>query len=268
VSLFWSGLHEVEVGFKTGSHLLAGSRHHFVSAYTVVNTKTVPVAGFRASYVLRNFLDERGDGRPAVRRIACMQENEDTSQWFYKMPTGKRGPIATSSLVEMLRACAIPADSAVWRYGMETWMPAADVAELVAAGFNPSAVVHGPRAHARWQLAFFLIALAVAVIAIAPMLVSPRRPPPKEPASLRERLIAIGRSADLESMPRVIDAIDDPDESVAVTAVTVAEGLLGIRYSKADREDLRVLVGKIEADWRNTQNQMRRRRATKKQELP
>jgi len=203
-----------------------------------------------------------------VRRVACMQVNEDTFQWFYKLPTGKRGPIATSALVEMLRTCAIPADSAVWRYGMETWTPAADVAELMATGFNPSAVVHSARAHARRQLAFFLVGLAVAVIAITPMLVRPRRPPPKEPASLRERLIAIGRSADLESMPRVIDAINDPDESVAVTAVTVAEGLLGIRYTKADRENLRVLVGKIEADWLNTQNQMRRRRATKKQELP
>ena len=197
-----------------------------------------------------------------------MEENEDTFRWFYKVPNGKRGPITTSALVEMLRTCAIPADSAVWRNGMDTWMPAADVAELVAAGFNPSAVVHSPRTHARWPLAFCLAAVAVAVIAIAPMLVSPRRPPPREPASLRERLIAIGRSADLESMPRVIDAIDDPDESVALMAVTVAEGLLGIRYSKADREDLRALVGKIEADWLNTQNQMRRRRSTKEQETP
>ena len=197
-----------------------------------------------------------------------MQENDDNVRWFYRIPTGKRGAITTSALVEMLRTCAIPADSAVWRHGMETWMPATDVAELVAAGFNPHDVVYSPRARARRPLTVLLVAVAVTVIAIAPMVVSPRRPPPKEPASLRERLIAIGRSADLESMPRVIDAIDDPDESVAVTAVTVAEGLLGIRYSKADREDLRVLVGKIEADWRNTQNQMRRRRATKKQELP
>jgi hypothetical protein len=197
-----------------------------------------------------------------------MQENDDDFRWFYKIPTGKRGPIATSALVEMLRACAIPADSAVWRHGMETWVPAADVAELVAGGFNPHDVVHSPRARARRQLTVLLAAVAVTVIAIAPMVVSPRRPPPKEPASLRERLIAIGRSVDLESMPRVIDAIDDPDETVALTAVAVAEGLLGVRYSKADREDLRSLVGKIEADWLNTQNQMRRRRSTKEQETP
>lgn len=193
-----------------------------------------------------------------------MQENADTFQWFYKMPTGKRGPIATSALVELLQTRAIPADSTVWRYGMETWMPAADIAELLAAGFSPSAVVQRPNARARWQLAFVLASFTVVVIVIAPMIVSPRRPPPREPASLRERLIGIGRSADLESMPRVIDAINDPDESVAVTAVAVAEGLLGIRYSQADREDLRVLGGKIEADWLNTKNQMRRRRATNK----
>jgi len=197
-----------------------------------------------------------------------MQENDDNVRWFYKIPPGKRGPITTSALVEMLRACAIPADSAVWRHGMETWVPAADVAELVAAGFNPHDVVHSPRARARRQLAVLLAAVAVTVIAIAPMVVSPRRPPPKEPASLRERLIAIGRSVDLQSMPLVIDAIDGPDESVALTAVTVAEGLLGVRYSKADREDLRSLVGKIEADWLNTQNQIRRRRSTKQQETP
>lgn len=192
-----------------------------------------------------------------------MQAKAEEARWFYKETAGKRGPVSMEQLLGLLQSRAIPPDAPVWRHGMEAWAPAATVPDLLAAGFVPAAAVADPRPGERRSRTLALVAFAAWACVIAVAMAPPRKPAAREPESLQERLIVIGRAADLDAMPRVIDAIDDPDAVIASTAVTVAEGLLGVRYSESERSDPRALVGKVHTDWMATQEQMRRRNAGK-----
>jgi hypothetical protein len=58
-----------------------------------------------------------------------------TDRWFYKTGDAKAGPVSTDQLRNMLRQGAVPSDSRVWRDGMEAWLPAAEVHELLPTGF-------------------------------------------------------------------------------------------------------------------------------------
>jgi hypothetical protein len=184
-------------------------------------------------------------------------------RWFYKGRDGKRGPVSTEALLELLVKQAILAEDLVWRHGMETWKPASEVIELRAARFISSADKPTTPGRGLRRLVIPLASLAAALLVIVTIFSMPTRKPIKEPNSLRERLIAIGRSVDLESMPIVIDAIVNADQAIASTAVTVAEGLLGVRYSDNDRTNFKTLAGKVAADWKVTQDHLLRRRVGK-----
>ena len=75
--------------------------------------------------------------------------------------------------------------------------------------------------------------------------------------------MAIGRAGYLAAMPVVVTAITNPDSGVATTAVPVAERLLGVQYSEADRSNLASLAPKVRADCSATQQQLQRRRSGK-----
>lgn len=188
-----------------------------------------------------------------------MSVEYESDRWFYKGPDGKRGPVSTEELRQLLVERAIPAESPVWRYGRETWTPAVELAEFRLAGHAGTASADRFRARGPYRFVLPFAAVLMAVCVIVVVTARPTRPLTREPNSLRERLIDIGRSVDLGAMPTVIEAIVDPDEAVSSTAVTVAERLLGVRYSDSDRKNPSVLVGKIADDWKMTQEQMRRR---------
>lgn len=184
-------------------------------------------------------------------------------RWFYKGPDGKHGPVSQRELRQLLFQRAIPAESPVWRHGLETWTPAIAIAEFRAAILAEPAPGQQAQAPRRSRLSLPIAAVAAAACVVAVVMARSARPVAIQPSSLREQLIVIGRSADLEAMPTVISAVADPDAAVASTAVVVAEALLGVRYSDADRKNPTALAGKITADWRATQEQMRRRQVGK-----
>lgn len=187
----------------------------------------------------------------------------EKERWFYKGPDGKCGPVSRGELLKRLVERSIPPESPVWRYGMETWVPAAGVAELRVAGFANPVSTSGTRAHGAHRFVLLFVALALAACVVWTVMARPGPQPVRQPGSLQERLVAIGRSADLEAMPVVIGAIADPDASVASTAVMVAEGLLGVRYLDAERRNPMALAEKIAADWKLTMEHVRRRSAGK-----
>ena len=197
-----------------------------------------------------------------------MLAETELDRWFYKGPDGKHGPISKQELLHLLVDRAIPAESLVWRNGIEAWSPAAELVELRVAEFPFPSACSGNRVRRPNRLILPCVGIVAAMGVVVAMMAKPTRPVATPPSSLRERLIVIGRSADLESMPVVIDAIADPDVAAASTAVIVAEGLLGVRYSDADRKNPIALAGKITADWKMTQEQMRRRLAGKELKAP
>ena len=173
-----------------------------------------------------------------------MADESAADRWFYKSDGKKHGPVSLDKLRQLLAQKTIPTDSLVWHNGMESWTPAAEAPEL--QGIQP-ATAAGAARDPRLRRRQLTIAIAVASLVIGGMLASqisfrrPASPPP--PSSLTEQLVAIGRAGDLAAMPVVVTAITNPDSSVATTAVTVAERLLGVRYSEADRSNLGSLVG-------------------------
>ncbi len=193
-----------------------------------------------------------------------MADESAADRWFYKSDTKKHGPVSLDKLRQLLAQKTIPTTSLVWHKSMESWTPAREVSEL--QGIQPApalGAIRDPRLRKR-QLT---IAIAVASLGIGGMLASqigfrrPVSPPP--PASLTEQLVAIGRTGDLAAMPVVVTAITNPDRGIATTAVTVAERLLGVRYSEADRANPAALAPKVRADCSATQQQLQRRRSGK-----
>lgn len=193
-----------------------------------------------------------------------MADESAADRWFYKSDSKKCGPVSLDQLRQLLAQHTIPTDSLVWHNGMESWTPAADAPEL--QGIQPAPALGAAR-DPRLRRRRLIIAGAAVSLVLSGMLASqigfrrPASPPP--PASLTEQLVAIGRAGDLAAMPVVVTAITNPDSSVATTAVTVAERLLGVRYSEADRSNLASLAPKVRADWTATQQQLQRRRSGK-----
>lgn len=183
----------------------------------------------------------------------------ETDRWFYKNGDRKCGPVSTAELSQLFATRAIPAASLVWRFGMETWKPAVEVADFRVARLADSFSAPIPSVRRPRRFVLPLTMLLMAACSVAAFIASRSRPGPTQPGSLQERLIIIGRSADLSAMPTVIDAIVDPDKATSSIAVAVAERLLGVRYSDADRTNPAALAGQIAADWNATREQMRRR---------
>lgn len=198
-----------------------------------------------------------------------MHDASAADRWFYKADGKKQGPLSAADLRQLITSQAIRSDSPVWHHGLESWAPATEVPEFAAAAIAPGpARLRESRAGRRRKMA----GLSLAAIVVAGMLASqfPLKPKPRapEPTSLSERLIAIGRAGDLTAMPAVISAITAADGEVANTAVAVAEGLLGMRYSNADRSSPQTLALKVQDDWRATQQQLQRRKTGREMLLP
>ena len=51
--------------------------------------------------------------------------------WHYVLNDVQEGPVTREYLIELLRSGALSSDSDVWTEGMEGWLPARDVPELV-----------------------------------------------------------------------------------------------------------------------------------------
>jgi uncharacterized membrane protein len=80
------------------------------------------------------------------------------SDWYYAANNEQKGPVNESELKAQLASNKIPADSLVWKEGMDNWTPANQVSAFTfreppmpAAGTTlspaPSAVAHTPGAH-------------------------------------------------------------------------------------------------------------------------
>ena len=63
-----------------------------------------------------------------------MTPDDFSSRWFYKAGATKLGPVSTAELHGMLQRQTLTAESAVWRDGMESWLPAREVGELFPEG--------------------------------------------------------------------------------------------------------------------------------------
>jgi hypothetical protein len=197
-----------------------------------------------------------------------MDDASAPDRWFYKAAGKKHGPLSAADLRQLITSQAIPGDTPVWHHGMESWAPAAEVAELGAIAIAPVATpLRHAKANRRKTVGMSLVAIVVAGMLASQLPLKPK-PRPPEPTSLSERLIAIGRAGDLTAMPTVITAITAADGDVANTAVAVAEGLLGMRYSDADRSSPQTLALKVQDDWKATQRQLQRRKAGKEMLLP
>lgn len=51
-------------------------------------------------------------------------------QWYYEEAEEAAGPVSKSSLVALIRAGAVTAETLVWRKGMDDWEPIEDVDDL------------------------------------------------------------------------------------------------------------------------------------------
>lgn len=65
------------------------------------------------------------------------------SPWFYKAGEAKSGPITDHALRELLAKGTLPLDTKVWRFGMESWLPARDAQELFPNGVPLYASIAG-----------------------------------------------------------------------------------------------------------------------------
>jgi hypothetical protein len=86
----------------------------------------------------------------------------ETELWFYRGTDGKKWRVSKEELLKRLVDQDIPPESPVWRYGMETWVPAVELAEFrLACSASPA------RASAR-RLVRREIAI-VGLVAIVPL---------------------------------------------------------------------------------------------------
>ena len=107
-----------------------------------------------------------------------MTAPEPNPRWFYKVGDAKRGPVSTEDLRTMFLNKNLPLESRVWREGMESWLVAKDVGDLLpadfllAASFVPTA--HAPKRHPAMIPA--LVAVAVALIGAGTVFLSGQTP--------------------------------------------------------------------------------------------
>ena len=90
-----------------------------------------------------------------------MPDDTEPEMWFYRGAEGKKWRVSNGELLKLLADRDIPPESPVWRYGMETWVPAVDLAEFrVACSASP--VRASPRRLVRREIAIIALVGIVA----------------------------------------------------------------------------------------------------------